>query len=318
MKLPSVVFFGTTDFSVHVLRFLVEKGYPILAVVTKPDEPFGRGKILTPPPVKIWAEKHLSHLPLLQPERASSPEVISFLSSLQPEIFVVVAFGEILKPDLLAVPLLAPLNIHASLLPKFRGASPIRHAILAGEKESGISIIKMSPKLDAGGVIAAYSVPIEKEETFGTLEKKLMHISLKALDEAIKRLIQKKALILEQQEDQVSYAPKLKKEDSILDLSQPASFLDRQIRSLSPLPGGSATLCLKNGEEKRFKIFKAAVDQDKRVGAFPGALQCEAKFLWLQTGCGALALQQVQLEGKKEMEIALFLQGYRDKLSHLK
>ena len=318
MTLPSIVFFGTTDFSVHVLKELHQKGFPLLAIVTKPDEPSGRGRQLTSPPVKEWAQNHLPGLPLLQPERASEPAVTEEIASFGADLFVVVAFGEILKPNLLAVPKMLPLNIHASLLPKYRGASPIRHAILAGEKETGISIIAMSPQLDAGGVIAVRKIDILPTDDFGSVEKKLRGVSVPALIEAIEKLSEGRAEPAPQEASLVTQAPKLRKEDCILDFSKTAEQLDLQIRSLSPEPGAYATLFLKGDSPKRFKIFKADVAADQNFEGDAGSFHLVGKECWIKTGKGALSLKKVQLEGKKEVDIDLFLRGYAQAILHLK
>jgi methionyl-tRNA formyltransferase len=176
-----IVFFGTSSFAAKVLSNLIERGYQIVAVVTRPDRSKGRNLHASPPPVKEIASTFSSNIPIFQPEKASAPEFASLLKPLEADLFVVVAYGEIIKKNLLEMPTFGCINIHASLLPKFRGAAPIQRSLIAGEKETGITIIEMSPQMDAGDILAIEAIPISEEMTFGELEANLCDLSVKLL-----------------------------------------------------------------------------------------------------------------------------------------
>lgn len=304
---PSIVFFGTTRFSAYVLAELVHAGYQILLIVTKPDERSGRGLALLPPELKQWASTELPHVPVFQPEKASLPEAVAYIASFNPDFFVVAAFGEILSEELLGVPSIAPLNVHTSLLPKYRGASPIRRAIWNGENETGISIIQMSRQLDAGGVIAAHKVPIYPEDDFGALEKRLMEAAFTPLLAALIACASKQKQLIAQDQALVTQAPKFKKEDFLIDWSLPAFSIVNRIRALSPQPGAYTLITLLGDDKpKRMKIFSAKIEENIKLQE---AFLVKEGALFVKTGSFPLRILRVQQEGKRVMEIADFLKG---------
>ncbi len=310
-----IVFFGTSSFAAKVLAQLFQQGYEVLAVVTRPDRSKGRHLHPQPPPVKEIALQLKPALPIFQPEKASAPEFAAILEPLEADLFVVVAYGEIIKKNLLEMPKLGCINIHASLLPKFRGAAPIQRCLMAGEKETGITIIAMSPQMDAGDILAMESIPISEEMTFGELEPKLCDLSVKLLfqvisqfkEGAVKRTVQNHAL--------ATFAPKLTPEEEKIDWTRPAKFIHDQIRALSPSPGAWCQIKI-GSESKRLKIKKAAIVDDY-IGE-PGSIVSFGKEGWIVAcGQGALRLIDVQLEGKKPMTAEDCIRGIHHPVSIL-
>jgi methionyl-tRNA formyltransferase len=232
--LARLVFMGSPDFSVPALRALAAN-YSIVGVVTQPDRPSGRGMRLTPPPVKIVAEE--LHIPVIQPQKLREPGAVQQLKDWNPDLIVVAAFGQILRREVLELPQYGCINVHASLLPRHRGAAPIQAAILAGDAETGITIMKMDPGLDTGPLLSQRAIPIGAEDTGGSMFEKLAQLGGELLLETIPDYISGKITPQPQPETGSTYAPMLKKEDGLLDFTRPAAELERKIRAFHPWPG---------------------------------------------------------------------------------
>lgn len=309
-----IVFFGTSRFASEVLAHLVKQNssLDIAAVVTRPDRPQGRSLRLSASPVKEKAAMILPSAPLYQPEKASTEEFAATLRALSPDLFVVVAYGEIIKQNLLSLPRLGCINIHASLLPKYRGAAPIQRAIMAGEKETGITIIEMVLALDAGPMIEKETVPIGENMTFGELEEKMLQAACLALDRAIRAFAEGRVVKEIQDEKATSYAAKLLPSDEKIDWNLPVDMLHNIIRALSPAPGAWCMIRI-GGQDKRLKIKRTHIRRD--LSGNPGQILLLTKES-LVVGCGsaagegALEILEVQLEGKKTLPTPEFLRGF--------
>ncbi len=309
-----IVFFGTSPFAAEVLNFLRQQhGCDIVAVVTRPDRPRGRSLEILPAPVKAKALAIGLSCPIFQPPKASTDEFAATLKSLDPDLFVVVAYGEIIKQSLLSLPNRYCINIHASLLPKYRGAAPIQRAIMQGEKETGITMIEMVQGMDAGPMLKKKAVPIGENTTFGELEKDLLNAACQAVLETI-RDIEKGAVAKEEQDHtQMTLASKLQPEDEIIDWQMPASAIHNQIRALSPFPGAWCKAII-GQSERRLKIKRTMVRSD--LNGDPGVVLERSKgSLIIACGQGSLQLLEVQMEGKKAMPVQEFLQGLQQSLS---
>ena len=297
-----VVFMGTPDFSVPTLEALIT-GHEIIAVVTQPDKPKGRGKAMQFPPVKSAALAH--DLPVFQPVRVRDPEFIDTLRSMDPDVIVVVAFGQILPESILSLPRYGCINVHASLLPKYRGAAPIQWAIINGEKETGVTIMYMEKGLDTGDMIAKASIPIDSRETGESLHDKLSVLGgpliLEVLDQIGEGIIHR-----EKQDDSLStYAGMLSKELGKIDWDKDAVSIERLIRGLNSWPSAYTFL-----GERTLKIWMAEVVDGKKE-MIPGTvIGTDRDSFTVQTGKGGLRILEVQLQGKKRMPVQAFLLGY--------
>ncbi|MBQ5954304.1 MAG: methionyl-tRNA formyltransferase [Lachnospiraceae bacterium] len=302
-----ILFMGTPDFSVPVLEALIEAGHEIVLAVTQPDKPIGRSKKPTPPPVKVCAEKH--GIPVFQPERVRRPEAMERLAKVQADLGVVVAFGQILPQALLDLPAHGCFNVHASLLPMYRGASPINHVILAGEKQSGVTIMQMDAGIDTGDILLQEALPLADNETAETLADKLSKLGAKLIVSAVEQL-ENGTLTHTPQEGETCYAGMLKKEMGLIDWTLSAEEICRRVRGLQPWPGSWTFR-----EGKKLIIKEAAAEkQEVPPNLIPGAvLEADRKGLLIQTGEGALRILSLQPEGKKEMDWKAFLNG-----SHVK
>jgi methionyl-tRNA formyltransferase len=302
-----IVFFGTSSFAARVLSKLIEKESQVVAVVTRPDRSKGRNLQTSPPPVKETASQLNSQIPIYQPEKASAPEFAQVLSGLDADLFVVVAYGEIIKKNLLEIPKRGCINIHASLLPKFRGAAPIQRSLMSGEKETGITIIEMSPQMDAGDIIAMEAIPVSDELNFGELDAKLCDLSVKLLFQVIQQFKEETVLKTPQDHTKATFAPKLDPEEGKIDWGQSAAILHNQIRALSPFPGAWCQIKI-GSDVKRLKIKKAKIAEGH--SGKPGTLISFGTEGWIVAcGKGALCLLEVQLEGKKAMSADECIRG---------
>jgi methionyl-tRNA formyltransferase len=290
-----VVYFGTPQFAAHVLEDLLKHGVEVVAVISRTDKPKGRSGDPVPTPVKEVAIKH--QLPIYQPEKVSSEEFRPTLESFNADLFIVVAYGEILKQHVLDAPKIGCINVHASLLPKYRGAAPIQQAIINGEKESGISIMYMVKKMDAGDVITTAVVPISDEMTFGELETALCQAGCKSLQTALQFFKDGKVPRAAQDESQVTFAPKIELEDCEIDWNKPAQQIHNLVKGVNPYPGAWTRVVVK-GQEKRLKIFATRVINSSGK---PGACSFTKGEMTICCGSDALVLKEVQLEGKKRM-----------------
>jgi methionyl-tRNA formyltransferase len=296
-----VVFMGSPDFAVPALDALAAH-YALVGVVTQPDRPAGRSGNLKPPAVKTAALR--LELPVIQPERLRNPEAMTQLRVWAPELIVVAAFGQILRPELLDLPRFGCINIHGSLLPRGRGAAPIQAAILVGDQETGITIMKMGPGVDTGSMLSQRAIPISPEDTAGTLFEKLGPIGAKLLLETLPRYLSGELRPHPQPTEGVTYAPMLKKEDGRLDFTQPAAALERRVRAFNPWPG---TWFEWNGAP--VKVLHARVSTDRSPGVGQRLIIEENPAIG--TGTGMLILEEIQPAGKKSMPGKAFLSGAR-------
>lgn len=301
-----VVFMGTPDFSVPTLEKIIEAGHEVIGVVTQPDKAKGRGKKVLFPPVK---EKALEHnLPVYQPKRAREPEFIEQMRELNPDVMVVVAFGQILPKALLDIPKYGCVNVHASLLPKYRGAAPIQWAVIRGEKVSGVTTMQMDVGLDTGDMLMKTEVALTEDETGGSLHDKLSVLGGELLIETLKGL-EAGTIRPEKQDDSQTgeYARMLDKALGKVDFSMPAEEIERLIRGLNPWPSAYTFY-----HGKTMKLWKAKVvsaDADGEAAAPGQILSVDKKGFTVQTGDGALRILELQLEGKKRMDAGAFLRG---------
>lgn len=305
-----VVFMGTPDFAVDALQAIIEAGHEVTAVVTQPDKPKGRGKEMQATPVKTCALEH--HIPVFQPVKVKEPEAVETLRSYEADIFVVVAFGQILSEEILQMPKYGCVNIHASLLPKYRGAGPIQWAIIDGEKETGITIQQMDKGVDTGDILFQSVVSIDAKETGESLFEKLAKAGAALIVEALPKIEAGEVTPRKQDESQASHAKMLQKSMSRIDWNRKAAELDCLIRGMISWPGASSGY-----HGKTLKIWQqepVAKDQlpaEALAGAEPGTvIAVEKDAIYVQTGEGALKLTEVQLEGKKRMAVKDFLLGY--------
>ena len=297
-----VVFMGTPDFAVETLEALVRSEHEVAAVVTQPDKPKGRGKAMQFPPVKEIALRE--EIPVYQPRRVRDPEFIQILKEISPDVIVVVAFGQIIPQEMIDLPKYGCVNVHGSLLPKYRGAAPIQWAVIDGEKESGVTTMQMDAGLDTGDMLLKTVIPIEENETGGSLFDKLSMAGAKLLIETLKGIEEGKIIPQKQGESTTPYAKLLTKEMGEIDWNKDAEALERLIRGLNPWPSAYTHL-----GGKTLKIWKAKVEE-RETKEKPGTVvEVSKKELKVQTGKQILSLQEVQLEGKKRMEIDAFLRG---------
>ena len=299
-----IVYMGTPDFAVSPLRSLLNTEYEVAAVVTQPDKPKGRGKALMPTPVKEEALKH--GIPVYQPEKVREPGFVEKLRELKPDLIVVAAFGQIIPESVLNMPKFGCINIHASLLPKYRGAAPIQYAVIDGEKESGVTIMKMGKGLDTGDMIARTEVPLAKDETGGSLFEKLPSAGARLLVETLPDIFAGTAVYEKQPEESPTpYAAMITKKMGLIDFSKSAEELERLVRGLNPWPSAYTFL---NG--KNLKIWKAEADMTQAEKNIPGTVvRADEEGICVACGTGRLILKEVQLEGKKRMDSASFLRG---------
>lgn len=297
-----VIFFGTPQFAATVLEYLLEQKVSIVAVVSKPDKAKGRSGTPAPTPVKEVALKY--QLPLYQPELASAPEFAETLKNYQADLFVVVAYGEIVKQHLLDMPRLACINLHASLLPAYRGAAPIHRCLINGEKETGVTVMHMVKKMDAGNMIESAVVPIGENTTFEELHDTLCEVGKKLLLKVIKEFEKGPIPGTPQEHEKATFAPRIELEDCELQFERSALELHNLIRGSNPTPGAWCQVEIK-GQKKRLKVYASQVLM--QTGK-PKAL-LSSKELIVACGKGALQLLEVQLEGKKRMKAEELLRG---------
>ena len=303
LKSTKVVFMGSPDFAVPTLRALAEN-FTVLGVITQPDRPAGRGRKLTAPPVNVLA--HEMDLPTLQPQKLhQDPAALAQLNAWDPDLIVVAAFGQILKPEVLDLPAHGCLNVHGSLLPRWRGAAPLNAAILHGDTETGITIMKMDPGLDTGPMISKRSIPIGLEDTAGSLFGKMAELGAELLVDTIPAYLRGVLLPEPQDETLATYAPLLKKSDGELDFSQPAEYLARQVRAFNPWPG---TYFQWSGTSLKVHAAHPVKKSSPGIGQRTVYQNSPA----LGTVDGLLVLDQIQPAGKKPMAGDDFLRGAKE------
>ena len=300
-----IVFMGSPDFALPSLRALVG-AQQVVGIVTQPDRASGRGRELRQPPVKLLALE--LGLPVIQPEKLRAPEALSQLRDWAPDLIVVAAFGQLLKPEVLDLPRFGCINVHASLLPRWRGAAPINAAILAGDEETGVTIMKMDAGLDTGPMLARRSIRLTRDDTAGSVFEKLSTLGADLLIETLPDYLSGKLTPTPQPAEGITYAPMLKKEDGRLDFNRPAEELERRVRALQPWPG--AFLEYKG---QPLKVLKAHADIIfTYMIQMPGARLLSGNQPAVMTSDGALFLDEVQPPGKKPMDGKAFAAGARD------
>ena len=297
-----IIFMGTPDFAVGTLEALVAAGHEVVLAVTQPDKPQGRKQILVAPPVKQTAER--LGIPVYQPKRVREPEALAVLRGYEPELIVVAAFGQILPKELLDLPTYGCINVHASLLPKYRGAAPIQWAILNGDAVTGVTIMRMDVGLDTGDMIAKAKVEIAPDDTGGTLFDRLAETGAKLCVDTIPSIVDGTATYTPQDEQSATKVGQISKKDGLIDFTRSAHAIECQIRGLNPWPSAYTSLA-----GKTLKIWSAQVSS-QQTDAQPGTVVLVEKDRFgIQTGDGVLICTEVQLEGKKRMSAADFLRG---------
>ena len=295
-----IVFIGTGEVGVPTLQGLLKSEHDVVGVVTQPDKPVGRSQQIEPPPIKRIPIT--TNIAILQPPRIKDPHAIEKIRAITPDVIVVMAYGQILPRAVLEIPKIACLNLHASLLPRWRGAAPIQAAITAGDQETGITVMYMDEGLDTGDILLERKLDILPTDTGASLHERLAQVAPEALFESLRLLTAKSAPRIPQDNAQATYAPKLKRDDGRIDWSEPAEVIERKIRAFNPWPGAFIKL-----GDRNLKVFSASLVN--RSGK-PGEILRSEKELVIGAGNDALALGEVQLEGKKRMSAAEFLRGY--------
>ena len=297
-----VVFMGTPDFSVPALENIAKK-YEVVAVVTQQDRPKGRGHKMQYTPVK---EKAIElEIPVYQPKRVKDHEFVDILKTLKPDVIVVIAFGQILSKEIMELPKYGCINVHASLLPKYRGAAPIQWAVINGDKKSGVTTMYMAEGLDTGDIIDTSEIVLDEKETGGSLFDKLADLGGKLILNTLDKLETGTATRTRQDDARSTYAGKITKELGKIDFTKPAAEIERLIRGLNPWPSAFTYM-----DDKMLKIWNADV-LEETVEEDPGTItEVNKKFIKVATGEGYLLLEEIQLEGKKRMNVTSFLNGY--------
>jgi methionyl-tRNA formyltransferase len=298
-----IVFIGTGEIGVPTLQALLKSEHEVVGVVTQPDKPVGRAQLIEPQPIKkaLAATK----MPVLQPPRIKERQAIEEIRALRPDVIVVMAYGQILPRGVLEIPKIACLNLHASLLPRWRGAAPIQAAIAAGDGETGITVMYMDEGLDTGDILLRRTIDILPRDTGGSLHDRLAEIAPVALFESLQLLAQGAAPRIRQDNALATAAPKLSREHGRIDWSEPAAVIERKIRAFDPWPGAFTTISISGTHN--LKIFSAAVVD---LRGKPGEITRKQSELIVAAGKGALSLGEVQLEGKRRMSAPSFLRGH--------
>jgi methionyl-tRNA formyltransferase len=299
-RTATLVFMGSPDFALPTLKAL-SKQYEVVGVVTQPDRASGRGRALKPPPVKVLAQE--LNIPVMQPEKLRQPEAMEQLRGWKPDLIVVAAFGQLLRKEVLDLPPHGCINVHASLLPRWRGAAPINAAILHGDEETGITIMKMDVGLDTGPILTQRAIRLTPEDTAGSVFEKLSQLGAELLIETLPDYLSGKIQPVPQPEQGSTYAPMLKKEEGKLDFTRPAEELERRVRAFNPWPGAFMDF-----DGTLLKVHQAHVDA--------GTAEAGQRLIYrdqpaIGTGNGLLILDEVQPAGKKSMSGKSFLAGAR-------
>ncbi|PJC85160.1 methionyl-tRNA formyltransferase [Vibrio sp. HA2012] len=300
-----IVFAGTPDFAARHLAALLSSEHEVIAVYTQPDRPAGRGKKLTASPVKHIALEH--NIPVYQPESFKSAEAKQQLTNLNADIMVVVAYGLLLPEEVLNTPRLGCINVHGSILPRWRGAAPIQRSIWAGDAETGVTIMQMDVGLDTGDMLEVSTTPIENDDTSASMYEKLAGLGPKALINCLNNIAKRNINPVKQDDKQANYAKKLSKEESKIDWNSDAAFIERCIRAFNPWPMSYFSVA-----DNNIKVWKARVEpgQGKQV---PGTiLQTDKNGIYIATGKDILILEQIQVPGKKAMPVQDVLNARRD------
>lgn len=299
-----IIFMGTPEFAVPALQVLLNGNYNVVAVVTQPDRPKGRKRVLSPTPVKEEALKH--NLLVLQPEKLRQPESVEAIRQLAPDLIVTAAYGQILPKSILEMPKLGCINVHASLLPKYRGGAPIHHAVMHGEEVTGVTIMYMDVGLDTGDMIAKIEVPIGECDTTGTMFTKLSKAGAELLERTLPELLAGRIEAVPQNDAEAVYSPNISRDDERIDWSRSAHDIHNQVRGLNPFPGAFTYW---NGDV--FKIWRTEVATNVTDSSAASGTVVEAmdSGIAVQTGDGQLVLTEIQPAGKKAMDVAQFMRG---------
>ncbi|MEP7248162.1 MAG: methionyl-tRNA formyltransferase [Spartobacteria bacterium] len=310
-----IVFIGTGEIGVPTLHSLLNSTeHELVGVVTQPDKPVGRAQKIHAPPIK--AALGSTDIPIFQPARIREDETVAALRALAPDVIVVMAYGQILPKSVLEIPKIACLNLHASLLPRHRGAAPIQAAIVAGESETGITVIYMDEGLDTGDMLLQNRLDISPNETGGSLHDRLAECAPSALRDALAQLAQPDPPRTPQDPAHASYASKLTRDDGRIDWSEPAEIIARKIRAFDPWPGAFTQLADAHDKSRNLKIFPAQLAAEDAAGD-PGSIsQTNDHAVLVTTGRGTLRLTEVQLEGKRRMGAEEFLRGFSSPRLH--
>lgn len=302
-----IIFFGSSQFAVRPLKALTNSVHKVCCVVTQPDRQSGRGLAMSVTPVKTKAAE--LNLKIYQPVKINSVQAVDFLKSFEPDIFVVAAYGQILSSEVLAVPKILALNLHASLLPKYRGAAPINWAIIKGEEITGVTAMKMVEEMDAGPLILQKSLQISPSDTAVSLEDKLSVLGEELLLQSIKGIENKTYRLIPQDEKEVSFAPKLQKQNGLINWSCPAKKINNLIRGCLDWPGGFSYY-----QGKLLKIYNAGIcrqavnSPSRQVGEI---IEVTREGIVVACGEDALAIRELQLEGKRKMKVEEFIAGHK-------
>ena len=308
-----IVFIGTGEIGVPTLEALLKSEHDVVGVVTQPDKPVGRTQQIEPPPIKKAQMDNAPNanpartgralsLPILQPAKIRDPQAIEQIRALVPDVIVVMAYAQILPRNVLEIPKIACLNLHASVLPRWRGAAPVQAAVAAGDRETGITVMYMDEGLDTGDILLRRKIDILPTDTGGSLHDRLAQIAPEALLESLQMLEKNSAPRIPQDNAHGTYAAKLKREDGKIDWSEPAEVIERKIRAFNPWPGAFMQI-----NNRNLKIFSASVVD---LSGRPGEILRSEKELVIAAGKGALSLGEVQMEGKKRMSAREFLRGH--------
>jgi len=299
------VFMGTPDFAVPVLSALVDAGHEVALVVTQPDKPKGRGRKLAPPPVKVKAEEY--GIPVYQPERIKRPEAVEALSAARPDVIVVAAYGQILPKSVLDIPSMGCINVHASLLPKYRGAAPINWAIMNGETVTGVTIMRMDVGMDTGDMLMKKEETVRPDDTAGSLTERLSVLGAGLLIQALGEIGAGRIGPEKQNESEATYAPMLKKETGLVDWTKPADAIERQVRGLSPWPGAYTA---RLGET--VKLWGAKVYGERIFEGEPGSVvDVNGNGIKVMTGDGVLVITELQAGSGRRMTVKDYLAGHK-------
>lgn len=303
-----VLFMGTPDFAVPTLRMLIEQQYALQAVITQPDRAKGRGKQIVAPPIKRLAEQY--QIPVLQPEKVRTKAMVQTLREFTPDLIVVVAYGQILPETILQIPAHGCINVHASLLPKYRGAAPIHWAIMRGETETGITTMFMDKGMDTGDMLVQHAMPIQEDDTAGTLHEKLAELGAETLLETLTQLEAGDLQRLPQNHDAATYAPMLKKEDGKIDWQEHALTIIRKVRGLDPWPGAYTSY---QGRIVKLLQVQPETCPTHNISTIPGAIIDIDKLSGplIKTGDGCIRILRIQPQNKSPMACSDFCRGYR-------
>ena len=305
--MSKIIFMGTPDFSTKVLEMLIAE-HEVIAVVTQPDRPVGRKKVMTPPPVKRVATKH--QIPVYQPEKLKDSQELDVLLSLESDLIVTAAFGQLLPESLLNAPKLGAINVHASLLPKYRGGAPIHQAIIDGEEETGITIMYMVKKLDAGNIISQQSIRIEEEDNVGTMHDKLSFLGAELLKKTLPSIIDNTNDSIPQDDALATFASNIRREDERIDWNMSAQAIHNHIRGLSPWPVAYTTM-----DDTNLKIYDAELVETNKINEPGTIIETTKKAIIVATNDNeAVAIKDMQLAAKKRMLAANYLSGAQNTL----